>query len=144
MKLLIYSRNFSAGAAIPDFKNYKYRSDVVFVNETHGRDIVQSINSAYAFIYMDGQKTAENLGLYAMKASVPVIATNLAAEAIYKEAALYCTMEEQSIADQMMLLYKDEILRNKQVEKGASLASRYNWADSADKLWQTISDISLD
>ncbi len=145
MKLVVSLKNAPVETAVPDFKNYKYRGDVIFTKESSKEYMAATINNAYVLIYLAGQKTTENLGLFAMKARVPVIAAgNEAAKAIYKEAALYSSIEEQSIADQMMLLYKDEILRKNLQEKAASLASEYSWKTCADKLWQTILDISRD
>jgi hypothetical protein len=38
----------------------------------------------------------------------------------------------------MMLLYKDESLRNRLVEKGKTVVEKYNWDKTADALWQCI------
>jgi hypothetical protein len=38
----------------------------------------------------------------------------------------------------MLLLYKDEAARNKQVEKGIQRAEAFSWDKTADQVWQNI------
>ena len=75
-----------------------------------------------------------------MNCHIPVIAS---ADPVTKEiagdAALYAnTYDHTDIAEKMMLLYKDESLRNNLVEKGKTVIEKYNWDKTADVLWQSI------
>ena len=78
--------------------------------------------------------------LEAMQSDVPVITSlNSSMQEIAKEAALYADPESPAdIAEKMMLLYKDEKLRNQLIEKGRLNSREYNWNRAAEHLWQSI------
>jgi hypothetical protein len=38
----------------------------------------------------------------------------------------------------MMLLYKDEQLKNQLIQKGVVVAKNYSWKKTADLMWQAI------
>ena len=63
-------------------------------------------------------------GLEAMRCDVPVITSaDSSMQEIAGDAALYADANDHTdIADKMMLLYKDENLRNQLIEKGRQVA----------------------
>ncbi len=145
IRLVILLRGVTAEECVPDFKNYKYRGEVKFV--PHGSDEKTALlfSAAYAFICFSGESTLENAGLYAMKAHVPVITSdNPGSRAIFGNAAIFSTPDEKTMADNLMLLYKDESLRNENIKKGILLTSRYSWEHMSGLIWQTILNISRD
>ena len=42
------------------------------------------------------------------------------------------------MAEKMMLVYKDEDLRKKLIEKGRSVSGKYSWERTAGLLWQSV------
>ncbi|HKO81494.1 MAG TPA: glycosyltransferase family 1 protein [Chitinophagaceae bacterium] len=135
-----------AGSTTPGYKNfsdklktYKHRADVVTISANEG-EAPELIGSAYAFIF---PSFGEGLGtqiLGAMNSHIPVITSeNSAMQEIAGDAALYINpAEHKDIADKMMLLYKDETLRNNLIEKGKLVAAHYTWEKAADLFWQSI------
>ena len=123
-----------------DLRSYKYRSDVVVAANEKQDDAARVIGSAYALIcaaYSDGSVFPI---LQALKCQVPVIAADTpTGREIAGDAALYANpAHPENIADQMMLLYKDESLRTALIEKGKMTGARYSLDKSAELLWQCI------
>lgn len=121
-------------------KSYKYRDDVVLTGYISEEELVKLIGSAYGLVY---PSLLEGFGvpvLEAMQCDVPVV-TSVASsmQEIAGEAALYAKPGDHTdIADKMMLLYKDEKLRNELIAKGRLIAHHYNWDKTAALLWQSI------
>ncbi len=145
IRLVILLRGTTPGSCIPDFKNYKYRSEVSFVSHRSDDHTALLFAAAYAFLCFPGDTTFYNAGLFAMQAHVPVISSdNPDTRLIFGEAALFSAPDEKGIAANMMLIYKDENLRNEVINKGSQLVSSYTWHNTAERLWQTILSISRD
>ena len=103
-------------------------------------DLVKLIGSAYALIRPNQQDGVAGSLLEAMNCHIPVIASaDLVTKEIAGDAVLYAnTNDYTDVAEKMMLLYKDESLRNNLVEKGQKVIEKYNWDKTADALWQSI------
>lgn len=139
MQLLLLLKNISAEDCVKDFKNYKYRQDVKFISHQSEEKTAQLLAAAYACIHLPVITSAENTGLHAMQCEVPLITNgDQAANSVYKDAALYTSIDEKTIAENMMMLYKDEAMRNEAIKKGTLLAASYNWPATAALLWQSI------
>lgn len=145
MQLMLLLKNIPEANCVNDFKNYKYRQEVKFITHQSHKKTALHLAAAYACIYLPAISTTENTGLHAMQCGVPLITCNdQAAKSIYKDAALFTSMDEKMIAENMMMLYKDEALRNETIEKGKSIAGTYNWPAAAALLWQSILSSSKD
>ena len=143
MQLLLLLNNISAKECINDFENYKYRQEVKFIPHQSDEKTALLLASAYACIYLPQTITAAYTGLHAMVCAIPLITSgSIEAQSVYKTAALHTGTDEKLIAGNMMLLYKDEVLRTKYIKKGEELAAEYNWPTAAGLLWQTILSIS--
>ena len=114
---------------IEKLENYKYRSDVFMCNHLAKGEMVKLVSSAYALIYPVNESGPGTLILNAFKASVPVITTNKACpREITADAVLYAaTTDHESLAGHLMLLYKDESLRNQFIEKGKEQVRLFSW-----------------
>lgn len=145
MRLVLLLRDVTADECIKDFKNYKYRNEVKIIMHEADNTSAALISAAYAFIYLPGHLPPANAGLHAMRCGVPLITCDTEdARSVYGDAVLYSHLRDQSIADNMMLLYKDENARNEYIRKGSSVAATYKWPDAANRLWQTILNTSRD
>lgn len=123
-----------------NLKSYKYRGDVILTGYVPEEELVKIIGSAYGLVY---PSLLEGFGvpvLEAMQCDVPVITSSASSmQEIAGEAALYVAPDDHTdIADKMMLLYKDEKLRNELIRKGQLVAKQYRWDKTAALLWQSI------
>jgi glycosyltransferase involved in cell wall biosynthesis len=127
-------------------KTYKYRADVVLAGYVEEQDLVKIIGSAYALVY---PSVFEGFGvpvIEAMSCNIPVITSiNSSMQEIAGDAALFANPADHTdIADKMMLLYKDESLRNRLIQKGKERAKEFSWDKTAELLWQALLKCSPD
>jgi len=125
---------------IKSLQLYKYRSDVILTGYLEEEELVKIIGAAYAMVY---PSLWEGFGvpvLEAMSCDVPVITSlHSSMQEIGKDAALYADANDhKDIADKMMLLYKNENLRNEMIVKGRKITQQYKWNKTAELLWQSI------
>ena len=145
MRLVLLLRDITREDCVKDFKNYKYRHEVQFIVHESEAKTYPLVAAAYAFIHLPSLVINGTIGLNAMQCGVPLITFDHPdAHALYGDAALYATNNEKIIAENMMLLYKDETGRNEYVSKGNSLVATYNWPEVAHRTWQTILSIIRD
>lgn len=121
-------------------KTYKYKEEVILLDYIPERELAKVTAAAYALIY---PSYFEGFGvpiIEAMQCGVPIACSNTSSmPEVAADAALYFNPNnEAEIAEQMMLLYKNEQLRSNLIEKGFKQAAKYNWNNSAKQLWQLI------
>jgi glycosyltransferase involved in cell wall biosynthesis len=120
--------------------SYKYRDDVMLTGYLEETELAKLTASAYALVY---PSVWEGFGvpvLEAMKSHVPVITSaNSSMQEIAGDAALYFDPSDHAdMANKIMLLYKDEPLRSRLIEKGKEKVQAYNWDRSAELFWKSI------
>ncbi|MFL5809620.1 MAG: glycosyltransferase family 4 protein [Flavisolibacter sp.] len=119
---------------------YKYKADVIMTGYLEQKKVADLMASAYALVY---PSLFEGFGipvLEAMRSNTPVLTSkDSSMEEIAEDAALYFNpVDHQEIADQMMLIYKDENLRKLMIERGKMITAKYSWERTAALLWQCI------
>lgn len=142
-KLVLHLYDVSLEDCVKDFHLYKYRNDVIVEHSrASAYQPAQLIASAYAAIFLPSEIRGHDDGLNALVCAVPLIITDKPEyHSLYKEAVLFSYLDEKSIADNMILLYKDESLRNSYIQKGLELMKTYTLPAVANRLWQTISKL---
>ncbi|OYU56392.1 MAG: glycosyltransferase [Chitinophagaceae bacterium BSSC1] len=141
MKLLVAGRMaWQYEDLLEKIKTYKYREDLVLLGALEEAQLTRITASAYALVY---PSFFEGFGmpiLEAMQSGVPVIASNTSSmPEVGADAALYADPNDpDAIAKQMLLLYKDEKLRNFQIEKGLERAQDFSWDKTAQGVWEII------
>jgi glycosyltransferase involved in cell wall biosynthesis len=141
MKLVIAGRlAWQYETFIEKLKSYKYRNDVVLIGYINDNTLAELMGSAYALVY---PSLLEGFGvpiIEAMQSGTPVITSNTSSmPEVGGDAALYANPNDvDDLAKQMMLIYKDEKLRNNLIEKGLIRAKQFSWDVSAIKLWELI------
>ena len=141
MKLLLAGRlAWKYEAFTENLKKYKYRDDVLLTGYLEEKEMRKLIGGAYMLVY---PSLWEGFGvpvLEAMRCEVPVITSaGSAMQEIAKDAALYADPGNyRDIAEKIMILYKDEKLRNEIIQKGKKVSAAYSWEKTADLLWQSI------
>ena len=141
MKLILAGRlAWKYGSFTTDLRSYKYRDDVVLTGYIEKEELAKIMGAAYALVYPSLHEGFGVPVLEAMLCDVPVITSSGSAmEEIAGDAALFADAgDHQSIADKMMLVYKDEELRKKLIVKGRERVRRYSWDKTAELLWQSI------
>lgn len=135
-----------AGDTAPGYRSfahqlatYKHRADVISLNGKN-EEIAKLIASSYAFVYPSFWEGSALAIMPAMVSHIPVITSlHSAMHEVAGDAALYSNPADyKDIADKMMMLYKDESLRDNLVEKTRLVADHYHWDKAADLFWQSI------
>ena len=141
LKLVIAGRlAWKYDSFVQELKKYKYRHDVILPGYLEENELALIMASAYGLVYVS---LFEGFGipvLEALKCCVPVITSiHSSMQEVAKEAALYADPRSfEDIAEKMMLVYKDEKLREKLIDKGKSVAAGYSWEKMGELLWQSI------
>lgn len=146
MKLVIAGR-FAWQTKIfkQQIETYKYKADVVLLGYVNDVVLSQIMASAYALVY---PSLFEGFGvpiIEAMQCGTPVITSNTSSmpEAA-GNAALYTNPNDAiDIANQMKLLYKDEMLRTQLIKKGFLQAQQFSWDESALALTKIIEEVAI-
>jgi glycosyltransferase involved in cell wall biosynthesis len=114
---------------------YKYRDDVILMGFVSDEVLAKITAAAYAMIYPSYWEGFGVPVLEAMQSAVPVITSqDSAMQEVCGDAALYADPSVyETIAEQMMLIYKDEKMRAVLSERGLKRATQYSWDSSADR-----------
>lgn len=121
--------------------SYKYRDDVVVTGHLPATEKARLLGAAYALVDPgnDGPGIA---ALEAAGCNVPVIAVT-GQPLLHKDSFLLAANSGHTgLAEKMMLLYKDEDLRNRLIEKGREAAGRYSLDKTAGSLWELIAGMA--
>ena len=113
---------------------------MVLLNYLPEENLVPLLGAAYALVY---PSFFEGFGvpvLEAMQCGVPVLTSaNSAMQEVAKDAALYFDPHDiNSMAESLMLVYKDEDLRQRSIDNSERIYPQYHWQKTADGLWQSI------
>lgn len=139
MQLLMVLTGAQKEIPVKDFSNYKYRNEVQLIIPENDRILSDLAASAYAAIYLPARDIIEDIGLMAIKNNCPLITLgNEFCKSLYNDAALYVKTEEKNIAEKMMLIYKNENLREDMVNMGKLVGLIYSWDQTAANLWQAL------
>jgi glycosyltransferase involved in cell wall biosynthesis len=128
----------------PDFieklETFKYRSDVHVYDNLSEDDFIKLISGAYGLVHAFNEDETGTIILNAFKANVALITTDEGSlREIAADAALYVSNDQAgSLANQLMLLYKDESLHMQLIEKGKLQWQQFDRAKSMEKLLHAI------
>lgn len=139
---LVFAGKFTAGSKSlsESLRNYKFRDDVIITGHVEEDALAAIISAAYAMVHpVIGEGFAFSV-LAAIKCGVPVITSaGSSMQEIAGDAALFTDFtNSNAIAEKMMLLYKDENLRNKLMLNTKEPAGNYTWDKTATLLWKSI------
>ncbi len=117
-----------------------FKEDVKWVGYMDVGELSRIVGAAYAMVYVS---MFEGFGipiLEALKCNVPAIASNTSSmpEVAGDAALLADPSSVEDIAGKMSLIYKDEVLRNKLVAAAPAQAAKFDWDESARKLWDCL------
>lgn len=138
-KLVVYLRaRFTTKAldeTLQPLSNFKYRTDVNIINNRNDSTLAECIAGAYAHISTD-EKSIFNIPVFeALCAGVPSVAVRSEVTTKYPDAVLEMNNNSaEAIAEQMMLLYKNENLRSRLSQKAEEQTREFNRHLNLDEL----------
>ena len=117
-----------------------FKEEVKWVGYMNVDELSKVIGGAYALVYTS---LFEGFGipiLEALQCDVPAIISNTSSmPEVAGEAALQADPSDpMDIADKMHLIYRDEALRARLVDKARIQIKKFDWNISAKKLWDSI------
>lgn len=141
MQLVLVGRDAAPDKELSErLANYKYRQDIHWTPTPPEEEWAGLAGASYAMV---ASFERDDLGirvLNAWKAGVPVITTLSGAGGLdMTDEVLYAQPgDPASLAGQLMLIYKDEGLRNGLIGKGAIRGRSFSWERSAGQVWTGI------
>lgn len=122
------------------FQAMEFRDAVVFAGRLSTKELNQAIGSALAMVYVS---FFEGFGIPLVEAfncGTPVITSNITSmPEIAGDAAIYADpFSVESIANAMILIEKDNRLREELIVKGHKQKLLYSWDKTAELLWNCI------
>jgi len=113
MKLLIAVKDNQLQELQSIISNYKFRDDVVMLNEKSESVIHAVIASSYCLIFPDATNFQRPNIFFGMQSEVPIIVPDSPSEkSSFETAAIFGTENEKILSQNMMLMYKDEETRS--------------------------------
>jgi glycosyltransferase involved in cell wall biosynthesis len=125
------------------YSTMQHKDSVILTGRVSDEELHLITGAAHAMVYVS---MFEGFGvpvLEAMRANVPVIASNTTSlPEVCGEAALQVAPDSvSSIADAMQKLWKDAALRNSFIEKGRQRSRDFNWDKTAELLWKSVEKV---
>ncbi len=138
--LIVGEKMFLTSDIEEAYRNSEYKDDILFTGRLPQYELVKVVGSAKALVFVS---IFEGFGLpivEAMKAGVPVITSSTSSmpEIAGNAAILVDPLSIESIKQAMLLIDKDETLRNELIFKGKLQSARFTWANTAHAVWNSI------
>lgn len=145
MKLVMVGRMAWQFKDIEEAKNFMpFKEDVVWTGYLGVEALSKLTGAAYAAVY---PSLFEGFGIPIIEAiacNVPVITSDVTSmPEVGGDAALYADPTDvDMIAGQLNRIYIDEFLRNKLIKNCPAQLEKFNWDQSAEKLWNVIASVA--
>jgi glycosyltransferase involved in cell wall biosynthesis len=138
--MLLLVAGHADGSFKNELKNYKYRNEVLLLENLTKEELAKTTAAAYAMVYPVLYEDLALPALQAMQCGVPLVISNTGALlSMCGDAALYADPANfTDIAENMMLVFKDEHKAAALVDAGKALVQQYRWDRSADQLMGAI------
>ncbi len=143
MQLVLASQNNAEAKILKSISSYKYRNEVILIDKLSTVDLAKIVAATYAFVYPVWHDDVGTIPIQTLKCAAPLIVTDtLALKEICGEAALYVQPNNfNDIANNMMLLFKDEELRNRLIIKGREREDFFSSYKSISTLSEVINNL---
>jgi len=137
--LLVFAGNANK-QFLKDLKTYKLRNELKLLENLSGAENAAIIAAAYGMVYPVLYADIGMPVLQAMQCQVPVIVSNTGSLAsLCGDAALYCNANDfENIAENMMLVFKDEDKAKEMIEAGLKQFQGHSRDNAAELLMQSI------
>lgn len=145
MKLLVIGRMAWQYSEIEEkLKTYKYRNDVELLGYADDTKLASIMSAAYVLVHPSFFEGFGSPIVEAFHSAVPVLTSNTSSmvEIADDAALLFDPNNIEDLAQQMILIYKDEKLKKQLIEKGIERAKDFSWNKTANKLWECIESVA--
>ena len=142
-QLLIAGRfAWQTGEVKSAYDNSKYQNEIQFLGFVSEEELPKLMGSAFALVY---PSMFEGFGLpllEAMNCDVPVITSNVSSmpEVAGDAGILINPTRTKEIEEAMLEIFQDKKLRNEMIEKGRVQRKKFNWKESAEKVYQILNE----
>jgi glycosyltransferase involved in cell wall biosynthesis len=138
--VLVGERFFKTGDIRNTLDTMKYRDDVVFVGRLNPYEIRDLLASAIALILVSKFEGFGIPVIEAFKCDTPVIVSHASSlPEVAGNAALYTEVYSiDSIANAMIQMANNEIIRNKLISNGRIICQKFSWDKTAGLFWESI------
>lgn len=122
------------------YNQLKFKNDIIFTGRVCEKDLYKITASAYALTYVP---FFEGFGIplvEAMSCGIPVITSNVTSmpEVVEDAGILVDPFSIDDIAQAMLKISSNDVLRNELVEKSKAQVKKFSWEKTADLLWNSI------
>lgn len=119
-------------------------SDIVMPGFVDDKELAIWYKLASVFVFPSFYEGFGLPGLEAMKAGLPVVASNQGSlPEIYKNAALYFDpYDTKDIADKIKVVVENQKMRQELIQKGQTVSSQYSWRKTAEETLEVYKKIS--
>lgn len=142
MKLILIADSHLVKNKVKEkLKNYKYKTDVLLLENLTGENIETIMAAAYAYLNPKMLCNVAFNEIKLMQLKVPIACSNtgcLPEKLINNSALFFDTNNEKDIAEQMMMLYKDENLRNNLITNGTKIANELSVQKSINSIMELL------
>jgi hypothetical protein len=139
LRLILLFENEIDEKLLPDFKNYKYKNEVVLVKETK-ENTLSFTAAAFAYVFFGDYKSSKNV-YNAFSYNIPVIAADtISNNLLFKLAVTYAAINVDSLALQLQLIYKNESYKIQLLQKANMFLTRFNSNTASQKFVEIISN----
>ena len=139
LKMILLFENEIDEKLLPDFKNYKYKNQVVLLKETRENQILLTA-AAFSYIYFSDYKSKECV-FKAFQYNVPVIAVDtITNNLLFKSTVCYTAIAVDLLALQLQLIYKDEVYRKQLLQKSTIFLTNFDSIIASQKFAEVVSN----
>lgn len=141
MRLIITGKKaIDFDAFSEQLENYRFKNEIAILPSISDEENLHLIGASYAIIFPSMAEVSTIAALQAMDLGVPVLSPKESViREISVEAGLYFSSEDfKSIAEKMMLIFKDENLRKELCKKGKDMVQQYQPTDNGHQLLQLL------
>ena len=118
--------------------NYLYKSDLVFVDSSK-ESMTDLMGAAYAYIGLSEGALVDTHLLQALSYPLPLVLPGTEhLKSYFGDAVLYSEKNDKDLSRLMILVYKDEMLRNHLIQQCQAIKQMDTWEQAAQLLWKTI------
>ena len=139
LKLVLLFENDIDEKLLPDFKNYKYKNEVVIIKQTTENKL--SLKAAsFAYIFLGDYNYKQHV-YDAMSYNVPVIVADTNENRfLFHLSVVYASLTVEGLALQLQNIYKDELSRKKQLQNANQFLANFDNQINTQKLIDIISN----
>ena len=136
--MLLFEREIDE-KLLPDFKNYKYKNEIVLVKETIENCFLLKAAS-FAYVFLGDYSCKQNV-YDSMQYNIPVIAADTNDNRLlFEHSVAYSSLTVEALAQQLQNMYKDERFKRQQLYNAEQFLANFDNQINAQKFIDGISN----